>query len=273
MTKRGGVFFPLYLRRFIEYFRDTWMDCIDWWRLHEGDGIVTNGGAEVFHRDLKAKFNHAHPGWETLSPELLVFDRERLRKNGFAPPYNPLQHVGPRRRAVMRGKERIRARLVQWTVQLRINGAGESIALKTMEDFLNQASTPEEEEIMRKEAEAYFEENKEPTEKDEEDFRRETELARARPSAGKDRGHGDGVPFGEWATSKEAADDAANAFEWIVGWYMAFAERNGTGNQLMDLMVDEADMPDPLEEIDCDCGDLGLAKMILHVESPDTGPE
>jgi hypothetical protein len=84
--------------KFIAYFRDTWMTCIDWWRIREGDVIVTNDGVEVYHRELKRHFKQAHPLIEKLSKVLHNMCADRLLKDKRLPAYDGTAHWSERRK-------------------------------------------------------------------------------------------------------------------------------------------------------------------------------
>jgi hypothetical protein len=109
---------------FIVYFYNTWMTCIDWWRIHDEDeeGILTNCGVEVFHRELKAMFNHAHPDWKQLCRTLRLFDTAHLKKNGHGEQkYQALKKVSRRRRAILDGKDTVREQIMKWVYGIGSN--------------------------------------------------------------------------------------------------------------------------------------------------------
>jgi hypothetical protein len=83
---------------FVQYFFNTWMNCIEWWTVKADDGILTNSGIEVFHRDLKKElFGKAHPHWTKLQAKLNEFDKARVKRAENASDYNPTKDVCPRR--------------------------------------------------------------------------------------------------------------------------------------------------------------------------------
>jgi hypothetical protein len=83
----------------LEYFRKTWVNCIDWWCIDRADKILTNCGVEVFHRDLKRKLDHvAHPSVETLKGALFRFQADRLFENSTAGVYDPSPNYSARRK-------------------------------------------------------------------------------------------------------------------------------------------------------------------------------
>jgi hypothetical protein len=130
-------------REFVEYFYNTWMCCISWWKVEAEEGILTNGGIECFHRDLKSLFNRAHPNWGSLQDALYLFDSARLEKNKGAGNYDCMKDVGPRRSIVCDNRQAVWEQLRKWVLALGLPEQP-SVSLRTMRKLVAEKKVPPE---------------------------------------------------------------------------------------------------------------------------------
>jgi hypothetical protein len=128
---------------FVTYFYYNWIFHIAWWKVNAKEDILTNGGIECFHRDLKSLFNRSHPNWGSLQDALYLFDRDRLEKNIGATNLDCTKGVGSRRAAMLHpaGKGLILGRMKEW-VRLLGSAGQPSLAVSSVMASLKELPPP-----------------------------------------------------------------------------------------------------------------------------------